>query len=263
MINFTGTQFFAVKKIFFLQLFLSLQFAAQSQIVNVESLRRVNDTSRWSGYTSLSISLIKNRNRIFLGKGKVHVQYLYKKHLGLFVGDFDLKEANENRLVDRGIQHVRYNYRFRKHVAWEVFGQSQYDRISALNFRGLLGTGPRFKLTKWKDYRLYIGTLAMFEYEEIDNSAEAAIHRDFRGSLYFSFSLFPKDNISIVSTTYYQPRLDEWGDFRISNDTSIALEIFKNLSFKVGITYFYDEFPPVGIPREQYKLTNGIAYTFN
>lgn len=251
------------KKYLVIAIFIAFQHVIFAQIVNVESLRLVGDTSKWSGFASLSVSFTKNKNRIFLGNGKLHAQYLYKKHLGLIVGTTSVKEANKQRLVGRGILHLRYNYRFHKHIAWEAFGQAQYDHISALDYRQLIGTGPRFKLTKSDKYRFYLGVLAMYEYEEIDNPTEQVIQNDFRGSAYFSFSLHPNKNTDIVSTTYYQPRLNQLGDFRISNDTSIAFKIAKNLAFSVGITYFYDEFPPVGVPREQYKLLNGITYSFN
>ena len=49
-----------------------------SQILNVESLRRVGDSSKWSGYTSLAIDLTKNRNQIFNLKNRTHIQYLFE-----------------------------------------------------------------------------------------------------------------------------------------------------------------------------------------
>lgn len=249
-------------KLFLSTLFILAYFTAQSQIVNVESIRKVSDTSRWTGNASLSFNLTKNKNRIFDIKNRIHVQYLYEDHMVLFVNDISFKEANKNKLVDRGTQHLRYNYRIEDRFFWEVFAQSQYDDISAIDFRGLLGTGPRFKLSKSDDYNFFLGILSMYEYEKIENDLENVIHRDFRNSTYVSFSLFPKDNISIVSTTYYQPLYKDFSDFRLSNDTSLVIGIIKNLGFKVGFTYLYDALPAIGVPKEQYKLTNGLTYTF-
>ncbi len=102
----------------------------------------------------------------------------------------------------------------------------------------------------------------MYEYEEAsDNSI--AILRDFRGSMYLSFSLYPLENLSIVSTTYYQPLIKQLSDFRVSNETSLALKIFDNLAFKTSFTFNFDTEPIVGIPETQYELTNGIIYTFD
>ncbi|MFD0964752.1 DUF481 domain-containing protein [Pseudofulvibacter geojedonensis] len=234
-----------------------------SQIVNVESLRRVGDSSKWSGYTSLAIDLTKNRNHIFNLKNRTHVQYLFEKNLVLFVNDIDFKEVNNEKLVSKGTQHLRYNYKFKPKFAWEIFIQSQYDEISAIDFRGLIGTGPRLTVYTSKNYLFYTGILSMYEYEEIENDLEHTFNRDFRNSSYISFSLFPKENIAIVSTTYYQPLYKSFSDYRISNDTSIALTIFKNLAFKIHFTYLFDIKPALGVPKEQYKLSNGLTYTFN
>lgn len=244
----------------FILFIINLSF---SQIVNVESLRRVGDTSKWSGYTSLAIDITKNRNKIFNLKNRTHIQYLFDTNLVLLVNDIEFKEVNNSKLVSKGTQHLRYNYRFKPKFAWEVFVQSQYDEISAIDFRGLIGTGPRIKLSKSEEYKFHIGILTMYEYEEIENDLERTTHKDFRKSSYFSFSLFPKDNIAVVSTAYYQPLYKDFSDFRISNDTSIALTIFKSLAFKVNFTYLFDSRPALGVPKEQYKLSNGLTYTFN
>ena len=110
------------------------------------------------------------------------------------------------------------------------------DAISDIKFRGLLGAGPRFKLSKSKDYRFYLGTLLMFEYEESSDNSIAVL-RDFRGSTYLSCSIYPLENLSLVSTTYYQPLLKQFSDFRISNETSIGIKVLKNLLFKTTFTY--------------------------
>ncbi len=234
-----------------------------AQIVNVESIRKVSDTSRWSGYANLSFDLTKNKNRIFNLKNKVHLQYLYEKNLVLFVNDINFKENNDSKLVSKGTQHLRYNYKLKSSFALEAFVQSQYDEISAIKLRVLLGTGPRFKILKSNNYNFFIGILSMYEYEKNDDTTESIIHRDFRNSTYLSFSLFPKNDIAIVSTTYYQPLYKNFNDYRLSNDTSIVISVFKNLAFNVGLTYLYDAMPVNDVPKEQYKITNGLTYSFN
>ena len=241
--------------------FLFLPFITNAQVINVENLRRVTDTTGWSGFTRLDLHLIKNKNTIFGISNRTRIQYKTKNHLWLFINDLDFREANSNKFVSRNAQHLRYNYRFNDKIALEAFLQSQTDEIAAIRFRGLVGTGLRFKLSKNEKYKFYLGSLVMYEHENVNSDVEEA-NRDWRSSSYFSMSLFPKKNISIVSTTYYQPRFDMFSDFRISSQSTIALGIFKNLSFTTNFTYQYDQFPVLGIPKEQYRLTNGILYMF-
>lgn len=243
-------------------LFLFVSNEAYTQIVNVESLRRVSDTSKWSGSASLDIGLIKNTQSIFKITNNLRLQYNTEKHLYLFINDLKLEQIEDNSFVNKGIQHFRYNRKITERLKLEIFAQSQYDAISDIKFRGLLGIGPRFKLSKNDNYRFYLGTLIMYEHEE-SSIENIDILRDYRGSAYFSCSLYPLEHISLVSTTYYQPLLEKFSDFRISNQTSLGIKVLKNLLFKTSFTYNFDASPILGIPKTQYELTNGIVYTFD
>ena len=238
-----------------------LPFVVQSQIINVENFRRVTDTIGWSGFTRLDLHLIKNRNTIFGISNRTRIQYKTKKHLWLFINDLDFREANSKKFVNKSAQHFRHNYRFHEKIALESFLQSQNDEISAIRFRGLVGAGFRFKLSKNENYKFYLGSLVIYEHEDIISTIEEN-NRDWRSSSYVSMSLSPKNSISIVSTTYFQPRFDKFSDVRISSQSTLALEVFKNLRFTVNFTYQYDQFPVIGIPKEQYVLTNGVLYSF-
>ncbi|MDC1505404.1 DUF481 domain-containing protein [Winogradskyella sp.] len=250
------------KRILFLFIWCTAFTFCKAQIVNVESLRRATDSSKWSGSASLDLGLIKNTNSIFRITNRARVQYNTENNLFLFINDINLQKIENNSFVNRGIQHFRYNRTLNEKIKLEGFIQSQYDEVSDIKFRGLLGVGPRFKLSKNKKYRYYLGTLLMYEHEEASSNS-INILRDFRGSTYFSCSLYPLDHLSIVSTTYYQPVLKQFSDFRISNETSIAFKILENLLFKTSFIYNFDTDPIIGIPNTQYELTNGIVYSFN
>tara|TARA_R110002124_G_scaffold84681_1_gene220256 strand:- start:3426 stop:4154 length:729 start_codon:yes stop_codon:yes gene_type:complete len=233
-----------------------------AQIINVESLRHVSDSSKWSGSASLDLGLIKNTNSIFRITNRIRLQYNTEKNLFLFINDINLQKIEDNSFVNRGIQHFRYNRKLGDRIKLEAFVQSQYDAISDIKFRGLLGLGPRFKLSKNENFRYYLGTLFMYEHEE---TLERSINilRDFRGSAYLSCSLYPTENLSIVSTTYYQPLIKQFSDFRISSEASLAFKIFENLAFRTSFSYNFDANPIANIPKTQYELTNGIIYSFD
>ena len=235
---------------------------SQAQVINVETLRKKTDSAKWTGSVSLDASLIQNKNNIFKIATKADVQYNNKKELWLFVNDLKFEKAAGESFVNKGTQHLRYNYKITETIKMEAFAQAQYDAISEIDFRGLIGLGPRFKLTSNKDYRFYLGTLVMYEYEKASDIAENRIHKDFRASTYLSFSIYPTETIGIISTSYYQPRLNALNDFRLSSTTSVLFRILENLAFKTTFTYNFDAYPVVTIPKSQYELTNGLLFTF-
>lgn len=244
-----------------LLLVLLISIPASSQILNAESLRKVTDTSGFTGSASLDFSMKRDVNEYYGLSTNIHVQYKMKRHLVLLKNDLEFQRIEGNKFSNSGISHLRYNYKLFPKIAWEAFVQAQYNKVSKINFRGLLGTGPRFKLSTNESYRFYLGTLIMFEQEELSDGV-SGIQRDFRGSTYFSFSLYPTSNITIVSTTYYQPKLNDFGDYRIASQSSLLIDMFKNFAFKTTYSFTYDEYPALGIPSSQYNFTTGIVYSF-
>ncbi len=243
-------------------LFIFFSIQIQSQILNAESLRKVTDTSGFSGATSLNFSLKRDINDYLGFSSRIHLQYKMNKHLVLLKNDIELQNIEGNKFENAGITHLRYNYRFHPRIAWEIFTQAQYNKVSKIDFRYLFGTGPRFKLTTSERYKCYFGTHIMYEHEEL-NDGITPIQRDFRSSSYLSFSLYPTSTITLISTTYYQPNLRDFEDYRISSQTSLLIDLFKNFAFKTTYTFTYDEFPAIGIPNSQYNLESGIVYTFD
>jgi hypothetical protein len=243
-------------------LFVFVGLTVQSQIINTESLRMVTDTSGWSGSISLNVGFVKNVKELFKISNKIHVQYKTPKHLVLFMNNISFDRADGSNFINKGVQHLRYNYRFKPTISWEAFIQNQYNSISKIDYRRLVGTGLRFKLSKSEKYKAYLGSLIMYENEKTIETPPIS-HKDWRNSSYFSFSFYFNDNISLISTTYYQPKLSEFSDYRVAHQSVLAFNIFKNLSFKTAFNFTYDTFPVIGIPNKQYELTNGLVYSFD
>lgn len=249
-----------MKKLLLLLLFVSP--LAEAQILNAESLRKVTDTSGWSGSATINFALARNVNELISLGSDLHVQYKTPKHLVLLKSQVVFRKLNDEDFSNYSINHLRYNYTLGRRWKWEAFAQAQYNRVNLIDLRALVGTGPRFNLTLNEDYKFYLGTLVMYEYEEVADGV-TPFQRDFRFSTYLSFSLYPTENISIISTTYYQPLAVDWSDHRVSSETTFVIKIFKNLNFNLTYLFVYDELPAIGIPNSQYRLSSGLTYTFD
>jgi hypothetical protein len=142
----------------------------------------------------------------------------------------------------------------------EAFTQTQYNPVLKLDFRYLLGAGPRLKVLKKQHARIYVATLYMYEYDDItDETINLQEHR-LSSYLTCSFSFFK--TIDLTSTTFYQPNLENTSDYRIANDSGLEIHINKHLNFKSTFNMLYDTQQPTGIPDLVYSFRNGLSIKF-
>jgi hypothetical protein len=238
---------------------LTLKSSAQL-IVNVENSRIQSDTTGWAGSAGTSFSYTKNVQEILSANANAHLQYKTQKDLYLVLANYNLLTSFNQKLVNNMFYHLRYNRKLGKVVRWEAFTQWQQNRLSNIDLRAVLGTGPRFKLHETKSFRIYAGALAMYEYEV--ERASTFIHRDIRSDNYASFTFKPNAVFDVTSTTFYQPLFRQLNDFRILSQVTFNVKVSKHFSIVTNWDYLYDAFPAEGSPNVNLTVTNGFSYTF-
>lgn len=243
-----------------LALFLAISGPLQGQVVNTESKRLDGKRSGWDGSVDAGLSLIKNTKEILQFTNRVNVQYAKNKHTLLMLNDLRIMRVNKDALLNRGFQHFRYNYEIKPFIIPEAFVQAQYDQIWKIDLRFLAGAGPRFRFLKTDTSHVYMGTLMMYEYEQITDGAE--INRDVRFSIYLSAGYAFNKVFKISNITYFQPRLDNPNDFRISTETQAAFSITSRLGFKARFSLSYDTRPPAQLQNTFYSLVNSLSFNF-
>lgn len=249
------------KKICCLLLSCFLLVTAKAQIVNIERARMQSDTTGWMGNAGASLSLTKNTDKIFSTSLDAHLQYKSKRSLYLFLGNYGFLKAAARKLIDNTFFHIRYNYKIDDLIRWEVFTQLQQNAITGIQSRFLAGTGPRFKLASTNFIRLYAGVLVMYEREK-ETTAGNIVHENLRNSSYISFTITPNKQVEIVSTSFFQPVLDNWRDHRFLNQASLRVRAGKRLGIRINWNYLYDSYPVSIIPPVNYTLSTGIDYDF-
>lgn len=250
-----------MKNLILLSIGVCIFYNTKAQIVNIESQRFTTDTTGWAGDYNLGFTFGKQQDKYFAFSNTAHVQYKSKKSLYLLLGNADLLKIANQKIVNSGFFHFRYNYKIRHWLRWEAFTQVQYNKLIGIRMRYLLGTGPRFKLVQVEQFKTYLGTLYMFEYEINNDKTTKLIQGRF--SAYLSFSFRPIKSIEVVSTTYYQPRFDAIKDYRISTENSLMFRFHKILSFGVNYRLNYDSSPPEGaVTKLTYQLENKFKIDF-
>lgn len=238
-----------------------LSTKADGQIVNVESARMQSDTVGWMGGAGVSMNLTQNTQKIFGAELETHLQYKTSndKGLWLILGDYNFLRVGEDRFISNGYAHLRYNRKINDWIRWEVFGQFQNNIITQIDSRLLFGTGPRFKVVKNKYFRLYAASLVMYENEK-ERTNPAVVHNDIRSSSYVSFTYTPSSNIELISTTFFQPLLRKFSDYRVLNQVKLRVKATKHFSLSTKWNYLYDKFPAGNAPNTNYNFSTGIDY---
>lgn len=240
---------------------LFLNLPVRSQIVNVESARMQSDTVGWMGSFGAAFSMTRNTSRIFGANADAHLQYKTSRDRGLWLilGNYNLLKISGRNFLSDGLFHLRYNRKVNEWLRWEFFGQFQNNDITQIDSRILVGTGPRFKLVKKPKFRLYGATLLMYENEK-EATMPAVKHSDVRNSSYLSFTWLPKDYLEIISTTYFQPRVDRFSDYRLLNQLVFKVKATPHFSLTTKWNYLYDRFPAGTAPGTVYNFATGFSY---
>jgi len=96
---------------------------------------------------------------------------------------------------------------------------------------------------------------------EQNTGVEFAQNND-RLSIYVSFTVTPNKNYSIISTTYFQSRLDDFSDWSISTTIDLKSYLTKKLYLNLNYNLLDDSAPAAGVVNTIYEMTAGIGLAF-
>jgi hypothetical protein len=223
-----------------------------SQIVNIENRRIYDDTLGWSGALDGNLSVMQNKEILVNGGFRPRVQYKTRKHYFLLLTDLFYSKAPGKVYANSGMAHLRYTWRFpsksesrKSPWKWESYTQVQYNQLLDQRLRALLGTGLRCKVADNEKWRVFLGSSAFFEHEELQSSN--LIIEGVRWSNYFSFFASLSKELSMTSIIYVQPLVSNFSDYRFMGQFTLRVNVFKRADLRFEFSHFYDAFPPVGV----------------
>ncbi len=247
--------------VIFLLIFPLMLSRLSCQIVNVESLRKQTDTTGFAGGIEFNGTFLDNDKVIYTLQVLPHVQYKWDRDLLLVVGDYKLTKSDDVAFEDAAFLHFRHNHEFTDLFRWESFTQIQHNKVTKLDYRILLGTGPRLKLIGQEKFRMYLGIIPMYQYERIQDE-EGTIEDNFRLSNYLSFTFLLSEQALLYSTSYFQPVWNTWKDYRFYNEQKLEVKLIGNLHLTVSSVYTWDNQPPEGAPPRTLQIKTGLLYSF-
>jgi Protein of unknown function, DUF481 len=234
-----------------------------AQLVNIESRRIHNDSMRCAGEFNFNFSYRDINDKKFSVLSSNLMLQLKSKNFNsywLFLGAADISKAGGSKFENSHFLHLRYNQKWGKIVRWEAFAQFQRNLPIGIQWRYLFGTGPRFKLLSSQLLHLYAGVLYMYDYERTTNDV---LSRGSRNSTYASFTIHvPAIKMEMTGTTYYQPLLQNFKDYRILSENRLAFNITKKFKVQTSFRYYFDSRPPTGFVAHTIALEQGFSVSF-
>ncbi len=249
--------FSGIKYSFIFVAFLTISY--KSQVINIEGKRFLNDTNGLVGRSDFNFNVNQNTQQALTLGINVHLQYKHNKHRFLAISDLAIIKAANQDYQNTGYLHFRYSYKLHKLITWENFTQGQYNRVLLLDKRYLVGTGPRFRVIKIKHFRVYASTMYMYEFQSQAFETITQYNHRFNGYITLNVDF---DRFDFTSTTFYQPLINDFSNYRIATDNNVDISINHRFNFRIGLNLLYDTKQPSGIPSLVYIFRNGISFRF-
>jgi hypothetical protein len=195
------------------------------------------------------------RGRIFKVDGQITTMMVGNGGLGFLGG---------SRFASSGLFHYRKTYRTSTWIWPEWYVQANYDRAQLLKFRTIGGVGVRTPVSEGRWGEVGAGASIMLEDERLELPDTAAHPRKtttMRASTLLSFRLVASRAV-VTSTSYIQPRFDDFGDVRVLHDLSVATPVTDRLAMTVSVDMRYDSGPPDGLSGLDARLRTGLTFQY-
>ncbi|MEZ4721650.1 MAG: DUF481 domain-containing protein [Flavobacteriales bacterium] len=232
----------------------------EAQIVNVESQRPGATDDGWHANINLNLSFQRNTTDILTYGNKSMVQWQQNRNRLLLLTDLNRVQAAGADFVNQGYLHARYNYHLdqKKRFSIEAFQQLQFNTVQLIELRYLAGVGPSWNVIEHDSLKFRVGSLPMYEYEELTTDA---IERNIRQSTYLLFFI-DFGFCEFQTINYYQPKWGQWSDYRLSSANTLEFTIRTWLKYNVSFNLLMDSGVPAGIPELVFTFRNGLGVEF-
>ncbi len=240
--------------------------AITTQLLAVVSIKpvEIGDNAGFSGGVELGLDTKRGNTHKDAYKASANLNYDNNSSYVTWLrisGEYG--EANEVEDTNKMYAHLRYIHKISEDtLRYEIFLQAQEDKFKALNYRGVGGLGLRAKIFNTPiGGKGYFGLGAMYEeisyIEPLLDSDESNV----RINSYLAYSLKFSKNSSLAYTLYYQPMVDKFEDYVLTNDLELILEIYQKLYLKFSLSYDIDSRPPNGI-EDKYDLSQSTTFLY-
>lgn len=239
--------------------------------VNTEKFRRYADQEGYIFNTKLLLGYSDGNSKYISVDGTLRLDYNGKKNNAFIVGNYEFKETDASKVVNKGFIHLRGVRPFHETLALEGFLQQEFNEFLYLNDRKLVGASLRTRLINWQSpkdsistFSSYLGLGLMYEYEIYDvqeGENLTVIQNTLRTSTYLTLDLNLSNRINCWAVGYFQPNIQAMHDFRAVLETGVEIWVIGRLYFTVDFSYRYNNQPVGDASNYDLVFKNGLRYS--
>lgn len=234
-------------------------------IVNVSDLHLTDYQAGYSGNIAANLSSLSgnsNQQQYELGST---MRWIENSHSLFLLLDRSYGESESQPYVDKAFIHMRNIWQRDNDFAWELFMQVEDDQFARLSARYLVGAGARFSYQSETKLKIHLGTGLFAEQENLFNSGtttDGGTQTLNRANLYLVLQYKLDKQLTLVSSTYFQPDLANTSDYRLLEQTSLKYKLNQSMSIKLNLDIKQDNDPPQSIKTTDNGLNIGLEYNF-
>lgn len=234
---------------------------ADAQIVN--TLRRWSDAEPgWDGDVEARFALASGNTEYLEFAGGASVQYVAGRHRVRGLTSASVRNANDEKVAESFLAHLRHNYRLTPVFSTLVFLQHSSDPFRRIRRRSLVGGGTRIDVVREETWEASIGLSAMYEGEEFTDDPSGEVEREFRGSFFVSAIGDVTETLRIDLSAFYQPLFADWRDDRVFLASSLRADVVGSLDLVVRFDLTHESRPPDGVEPTDVRLGTGFVFDF-
>ena len=240
--------------------------ASAHAIVNIESLHTGEPQPGYSGTVNVSVDgQSGNTDKLSVNAG-ARLQWHGGAVTNFAILRYNYGETSGVEDTNKLFSHARHIHQISDKTAYEGFVQAERNTFNRLSFRGLLGGGLRLKLSEIPDKKsLHLGVGGFFSRETLEKRAgttDGGSKNTWRVNTYLNYVQQLNDSVRVLSTTYYQPAIDDFSDYRLLEDATLSVKMTDSLSLNVSLDLAHDSKPPQAVKKTDTTYGTGIEYSF-
>ena len=215
--------------------------------VYTERFREDEDSVGFSGFVDLEGIVAAGNTDFQLISLGGRLNYNWGNDYTFFIADGGYGWENGNSFVGQILAHLRHVITTGNLIQIELFTQFDNNKKRLLLARELLGGGLRFRILKTEHFKFRLGTAYMFETEKYDLPENTVHHKTtqlHRFTSYVTLNFELNKILSFISTTYYQPSITDFKDYKLFSENALLVDAGKVFDFFIKFNLRYDSRPP-------------------